>query len=104
MGRDKARIELGGVTRPVTVMFCDIRNFTPLSETMPAADLVRRVAGGRFAGPVEDEDPALAVENRQQHRRRVQDHLGKGRILEQAIRRPSVAFDRGSQWPPPSDP
>lgn len=33
-------LELGGVNRPVTVMFCDIRNFTPLSESMSAMDLV----------------------------------------------------------------
>ena len=31
---------LGGVDRTVTVMFCDIRNFTPLSETMSAPELV----------------------------------------------------------------
>lgn len=33
-------LELGGQVRTLTVMFCDLRNFTPLSETMPPADLV----------------------------------------------------------------
>ncbi len=36
---------LGGVNRTVTVMFCDIRNFTPLSETMSANDLVTLLNG-----------------------------------------------------------
>ncbi|MCF1710841.1 adenylate/guanylate cyclase domain-containing protein [Tabrizicola sp. J26] len=34
------RLELGGVIKPVTVMFSDIRDFTPLSETMTAHELV----------------------------------------------------------------
>ena len=34
------RLELGGVMKPVTVMFSDIRDFTPLSETMSAHELV----------------------------------------------------------------
>lgn len=33
-------LTLGGETREITIMFCDIRDFTPLSETMAAADLV----------------------------------------------------------------
>lgn len=33
-------IELGGKTGEVTVLFCDIRNFTPLATTMSAQDLV----------------------------------------------------------------
>jgi adenylate cyclase len=33
-------IELGGKTGEVTVLFCDIRNFTPLAATMSAQDLV----------------------------------------------------------------
>ncbi len=33
-------LKLGGGMRNVLVMFSDIRNFTPLSETMPAEDLV----------------------------------------------------------------
>jgi adenylate cyclase len=43
------RLELGGETRVVTVMFCDIRNFTGLSETMPAHDLVT-LLNGFFGG------------------------------------------------------
>ena len=38
--RSGHRLELGGITRPVTVMFCDIRDFTPLSARMAPADLV----------------------------------------------------------------
>ena len=34
------RIALGGELRPISVMFCDIRNFTALSETMQATDMV----------------------------------------------------------------
>ena len=33
-------LALGGEMRDVTVMFCDIRNFTPLAESMSAHDLV----------------------------------------------------------------
>ncbi|MEL7344510.1 MAG: adenylate/guanylate cyclase domain-containing protein, partial [Pseudomonadota bacterium] len=33
-------LELGGQIRPVTVMFSDIRDFTPLSETLTPQDLV----------------------------------------------------------------
>ncbi len=33
------RLELGGETRDVTVMFCDLRNFTTLSEGLDAAEL-----------------------------------------------------------------
>lgn len=33
-------LELGGKNRPLTVMFSDIRSFTPLSETLGAQDLV----------------------------------------------------------------
>ncbi len=34
------KLELGGVSQQVTVMFSDIRGFTPLSETMSATELV----------------------------------------------------------------
>ncbi len=35
------RVQLGGVTLPVTVLFTDIRSFTSISETMSAHDLVQ---------------------------------------------------------------
>ncbi|PZR00186.1 MAG: adenylate/guanylate cyclase domain-containing protein [Cereibacter sphaeroides] len=38
--RSGHKLELGGVMQPVTVMFSDIRGFTPLSETMTATELV----------------------------------------------------------------
>jgi adenylate cyclase len=34
-------VELGGVLQPVTVLFADIRNFTPLSEHMDAHEVVK---------------------------------------------------------------
>lgn len=34
------QIKLGGELRPIAVMFCDMRNFTALSETMEATDMV----------------------------------------------------------------
>ncbi|TMV10313.1 adenylate/guanylate cyclase domain-containing protein [Ruegeria sediminis] len=34
-------LELGGETQDITVMFSDIRGFTPLTETMSATDLVK---------------------------------------------------------------
>ena len=34
-------LELGGAMRPATVMFCDIRDFTPISERYSAEGLVR---------------------------------------------------------------
>lgn len=34
------QLELGGESQDITVMFSDIRNFTPLSETVSATDLV----------------------------------------------------------------
>ncbi|WP_230533061.1 CHASE2 domain-containing protein [Microvirga roseola] len=35
------RMQLGGEVRPLTIMFMDVRAFTPISETLPAVDLVR---------------------------------------------------------------
>ncbi|MEN0001601.1 MAG: adenylate/guanylate cyclase domain-containing protein [Pseudomonadota bacterium] len=40
MEDDDYAVELGGETRTVTIMFCDVRNFTKLSENMDPADLV----------------------------------------------------------------
>ncbi len=40
MDRRGHSLELGGKTGEVTVLFCDIRNFTPLAATMSAQDLV----------------------------------------------------------------
>ncbi len=34
------KLQLGGMSRAATVMFCDIRNFTPMSEGMDPGDLV----------------------------------------------------------------
>jgi adenylate cyclase len=34
------QIKLGGELKPISVMFCDIRNFTALSETMEATEMV----------------------------------------------------------------
>ena len=45
MERRDHRLELGGVSRQATVMFCDVRGFTPLSETMTPAELVALLNG-----------------------------------------------------------
>lgn len=39
------RLRLGGETREMTVLFCDIRNFTTLSESISEQDLVRLLNG-----------------------------------------------------------
>ncbi len=44
------RLQLGGEVRTMTVLFCDIRNFTRLSETMPPHHLVTIV--NRFFTPM----------------------------------------------------
>ncbi|MBF0561982.1 MAG: adenylate/guanylate cyclase domain-containing protein [Alphaproteobacteria bacterium] len=46
------RLRLGGESRMMTVLFCDIRNFTTLSETMGEQDLVRLL--NRFFTPMVD--------------------------------------------------
>ena len=46
------RLRLGGEIRPMTVMFCDIRNFTRLSEGIPPEVLVQVV--NRFFTPMTD--------------------------------------------------
>ncbi len=37
----KGNVSLGGETRDVTVMFCDIRSFTTISESMPSEKIVK---------------------------------------------------------------
>ena len=37
--RDPSRLRLGGEMRPMTILFCDIRGFTTISETMDAESL-----------------------------------------------------------------
>jgi adenylate cyclase len=39
------KLELGGVVREVTLMFCDVRNFTSISERMNAHELTRFING-----------------------------------------------------------
>ncbi len=51
--RSGHRLELGGETRPITVMFCDMRNFTPLSATMTPTELVT-LLNRHFTGLGED--------------------------------------------------
>ena len=41
LAKDPSQIKLGGETRDMTVLFCDIRDFTSISETMDAAGLIR---------------------------------------------------------------
>ncbi len=36
----KGSVELGGELRDITVLFCDIRGFTPLTEGMPPAEVI----------------------------------------------------------------
>ncbi|BCP52724.1 adenylate/guanylate cyclase domain-containing protein [Kaistia sp. 32K] len=38
---DPARLELGGEVRELTLLFCDVRNFSALSEGLSAAELTR---------------------------------------------------------------
>ncbi|MEP9350193.1 adenylate/guanylate cyclase domain-containing protein [Xanthobacter sp. KR7-225] len=41
LAADPARLVLGGETRQITILFCDLRDFTTLSETMDAQALTR---------------------------------------------------------------
>jgi adenylate cyclase len=36
---DPTKLELGGVVRPLSILFCDVRNFTSISERMTAQEL-----------------------------------------------------------------
>jgi adenylate cyclase len=50
LAKDPSQIKLGGETRDMTVLFCDIRGFTSISETMDAAELIRFL--NRFLTPM----------------------------------------------------
>jgi len=50
LARDPAQLKLGGETRDMTVLFCDIRDFTSISETMDAAALIHFI--NRFLTPM----------------------------------------------------
>jgi adenylate cyclase len=52
LAKDPSQIKLGGETRDMTVLFCDIRGFTSISETMDAAQLIRFL--NRFLTPMTD--------------------------------------------------
>jgi adenylate cyclase len=41
LAKDPSQLKLGGETRDMTILFCDIRDFTSISETMEAAALIR---------------------------------------------------------------
>jgi adenylate cyclase len=41
IARDPGRLELGGEERDMTVMFCDIRNFSHMSETLTAPQIIQ---------------------------------------------------------------
>ena len=48
--RDPSRLRLGGEMRPMTILFCDIRGFTTISETMDAEALTLFI--NRFLTPM----------------------------------------------------
>ena len=50
LAADPSRLTLGGETRDMTLLFCDVRDFTTLSETMDAGTLTRFI--NRFLTPM----------------------------------------------------
>ena len=42
---DPSRLELGGEERQMTVLFCDIRGFSRMSESLPPQDIIRFLIG-----------------------------------------------------------
>jgi len=50
LAEDPARLRLGGETRDLTLMFCDIRGFTALSESLDAQGVTRLI--NRFLTPM----------------------------------------------------
>lgn len=52
LARDPGSLRLGGETRPMTLMFCDIRGFTAISETLDAGELTSFI--NRFLTPMTD--------------------------------------------------
>jgi len=52
LARDPGSLRLGGETRPMTLMFCDIRGFTAISETLEAEELTSFI--NRFLTPMTD--------------------------------------------------
>jgi adenylate cyclase len=52
LARDPGSLRLGGETRPMTLMFCDIRGFTAISETLEAGELTSFING--FLTPMTD--------------------------------------------------
>jgi len=52
LARDPSSLRLGGETRPMTLMFCDIRGFTTISESLEAEELTSFI--NRFLTPMTD--------------------------------------------------
>ncbi len=52
LAANPGQLKLGGETRELTILFCDIRGFTSLSETMTAEQLTRFI--NRFLTPMTD--------------------------------------------------
>jgi len=50
LSSDPSRLRLGGEMRPMTILFCDIRGFTTISETMNAEELTGFI--NRFLTPM----------------------------------------------------